>query len=1172
MRLSRLDLLRFGHFTDRPIGFPAGERDLHVVFGANEAGKTTTLTAIEDLLFGIDDRSPYNFLHAYEDMRLGAELDDGENRLEFLRRKGRARTVLDADGNPLPGGDDMLAPFIGRADRDFFRTMFNLSHDRLAEGGRAILDAEGDVGQMLFSAGTGLTDLRARLTDLESEADSYWGPRKAAHRLYAGARDRFDDAKRRQREYAVTLRAWRAARKAVEEAETSLAGIRERREESQRELAKLQRIRRVHKSIRRKSELEEALAAMGDIVALPEDAAQRLTDAERTAGEIGARLELLQTQREENSERIATIVFDMALVERAGDVESLGSERSVVLDRWADLPKRRAELETLMNGIGRLAQELGREGEGPDELIAAIPDRGRIARVRNLIVRHGELRAELRTATSEYGKARETLAERQRRLKALPAPVDTARLAATCETVRGKSDAGARIDAARQAIEELRESVARDIALLRPALPDGTDIEILAVPSRATLETHRENMGRLEEQCRDLLRGLREARDEFETARVEHDRRIGNGELVTAEALAGLRASRNSLWNQIRIAHIEHGEIDVADQDSVKGLESLPEEFENAMGAADAGADRRFETAEEAGALAELSRGIARHELRVRQLETAREEQAREKEALDAAWTATWREVPIEPASPAEMLDWLERHAAIVTARTRLGETERELARLESEETDARETLFAELEALEIETTAKNTDALDLLLEHAGAILQDQKALDGRRTDLEEEVRAAESEREQRERAEATATASLAGWREEWVAAVTAAGLNEDIEVEAAAPLIEIIERMRESAGEALELRDRRIATIERDIVGFEERVAGLLGEIAPDLADRPADEAVLEIVRRRDEALELQRRHAELSERLATLTGEIDAIGRERAEAWAAIEPLKDQAGTADLNSLRAAIARSDEARASRDQLDSVLAQLTSDGDGLPIERLEEECLDQEIDQVQARIQALEDERPSLDAEFERAAEIRNESRRAFDAIGGGNAAAHAAADRQEALAMMREAAAGYVRTKTAARLLRWAIDRYRSEKQGPLLTKAGRLFHVLTLGSFERLDVRFDNRDELRLVGLRSSGESVEVGGLSTGSEDQLFLALRLAALEDYLEHAPALPFVADDLFINFDDARSAAGFEVLGELSRRTQVLFFTHHAHLVDLARRTLGDEVHVVELA
>ena len=86
-----------------------------------------------------------------------------------------------------------------------------------------------------------------------------------------------------------------------------------------------------------------------------------------------------------------------------------------------------------------------------------------------------------------------------------------------------------------------------------------------------------------------------------------------------------------------------------------------------------------------------------------------------------------------------------------------------------------------------------------------------------------------------------------------------------------------------------------------------------------------------------------------------------------------------------------------------------------------------------------------------------------------------------------------------------------------------------------------------------------------------MSTGSADQLYLALRVAAIEDYLDHAPPLPFIADDLFINFDDDRAAAGFRVLGELARKTQVLFFTHHEHLIDVANRALGTTVSTITL-
>ena len=87
-----------------------------------------------------------------------------------------------------------------------------------------------------------------------------------------------------------------------------------------------------------------------------------------------------------------------------------------------------------------------------------------------------------------------------------------------------------------------------------------------------------------------------------------------------------------------------------------------------------------------------------------------------------------------------------------------------------------------------------------------------------------------------------------------------------------------------------------------------------------------------------------------------------------------------------------------------------------------------------------------------------------------------------------------------------------------------------------------------------------------------MSTGTADQLYLALRVASVEDYLNRADTLPFVADDLFVNFDDARSAAGLKVMSQVAAKTQVLFFTHHQHLVEMARQELGSTISVTTLA
>ncbi len=174
-----------------------------------------------------------------------------------------------------------------------------------------------------------------------------------------------------------------------------------------------------------------------------------------------------------------------------------------------------------------------------------------------------------------------------------------------------------------------------------------------------------------------------------------------------------------------------------------------------------------------------------------------------------------------------------------------------------------------------------------------------------------------------------------------------------------------------------------------------------------------------------------------------------------------------------------------------------------------------------------------------------------------------------------QEALAKVRAHVERYARAKLASTLLTREIARFREEHQGPLLATTSKIFHRLTRGAFLGVRAGFDDKDRPSLVCVRDAGDEVDVNGLSEGTRDQLYLALRLSTLLRNAEIRGPLPFVLDDLFVNFDDERAKAGLSVLVEVAETMQVLFFTHHAHLVELARRTVPDDslhVHVLRRA
>ena len=73
MRLLTLHLERYGPFTARTVTFKPNAK-LHVVYGPNEAGKSSALAAVTDLFFGVERQTRYDFLHDGRELRIGAEI------------------------------------------------------------------------------------------------------------------------------------------------------------------------------------------------------------------------------------------------------------------------------------------------------------------------------------------------------------------------------------------------------------------------------------------------------------------------------------------------------------------------------------------------------------------------------------------------------------------------------------------------------------------------------------------------------------------------------------------------------------------------------------------------------------------------------------------------------------------------------------------------------------------------------------------------------------------------------------------------------------------------------------------------------------------------------------------------------------------------------------------
>lgn len=85
---------------------------------------------------------------------------------------------------------------------------------------------------------------------------------------------------------------------------------------------------------------------------------------------------------------------------------------------------------------------------------------------------------------------------------------------------------------------------------------------------------------------------------------------------------------------------------------------------------------------------------------------------------------------------------------------------------------------------------------------------------------------------------------------------------------------------------------------------------------------------------------------------------------------------------------------------------------------------------------------------------------------------------------------------------------------------------------------------------------------GQLKEPHQLSTGTREQLYLAIRLAYVLHYCREAEPLPIVMDDVLVNFDDSRAAKTLQTLLGISQDVQIILLTCHRNTVDLVASLL----------
>ncbi len=1160
MRIRELKLIRYGKFTDRHLSLPQQARDIHLIVGPNEAGKSTVRSAIGDWLFGIPVRTSLGFLHPMSELRIGGVLERmasgtaEDQQLAFDRTKATKNTVRSPDDVAL--ADAVLQPWLGGMQLQAFTRMYALDHSTLVEGGAGILSASDDVGRLLFQSAAGIEGLADVLQKLEAEADSLWGARKAGHRVYHQAHEAYEAAGTQFKQAVLKTKDWKSQHDALLATEQALADARQRDRDTRQQLNQLERIRRVRPMLQALDAAQtqrEALGLTDDVPLMPENASTTIRDVAQAMAL--ARVESQRLEQESSALRtqLEGIHVDQALLSLGADITDLNERRLQYRSHRTDIVKRTEEIQTHWTRVKELAGGLGWTTDTEDTVRKRLPAATTRNRLVSLLKERGTLNQQLRSAQSALIDREQQIEQAQQALERLVAREVHPGLAGTVEKALKLGDHAGAISQLAQKADAQRASLATALAglgkwraepdaLAGMLVPDDTVVQGLLDESRTGIA-----------EAQTLQDAAATKAEELQRLELELQQFVQDFQPVTREQVDEARRSRDQEWRAIKAAPGE--------------LTAKANAYEKWVGKADGLADTRLDRVQHE----------ATHRSRGERIEHVRLELQGQQTRLQAAnglieaRTRQWQtlaEASGLPQLPLEMAPaWLRQRRTVLEIGAELGQLDQQHKDLVTSGVELATALWSMLGGAAEET---EMPTLHDGLQRARKLLAAVDQAQGQRSALEQQVADAHNSVPRLQNLVQQAHSAWSEWETAWQAAVTAAGYESAATADQIEAEFEAIQEVERLLTLIRSIRSERIEPMQMDLSDLKASAEALAQRVAPDPVEQDADVIAQELFGRLTTAKQSEKTQRELRTRQAQVETELAEVQQRQATQNARLAPLMATAGVDDINALAAAAEQSEQRRAFEAKVSAAQSDLVHGGDGLGLDQLRQEAQGVAPDELMAEIERLGAQSAQLVEEIAQLSSQHGTQRKAFEALDGTDAAAKADARRQEAVASMADAAERYLKLHTAARLLKWSMEKFRETRQGPMLAKASATFNTLTLGSFERLLV--DSADEKpRLFGIRPNGAQVEVSGMSEGSRDQLYLALRLSALELQIEQGLNMPLIADDLFINFDDRRTASGLQVLGELSRKMQVIFLTHHDHLVPLAKEVLGEELNVVTL-
>ncbi|MBC7681458.1 MAG: AAA family ATPase, partial [Ferruginibacter sp.] len=1064
--------------------------------------------------------------------------------------KDALTTADPATGLPLatPVSAAVAQALTGGMDRAPFQRSFGLDHARLRKGGEELLKGEGELGAALFEASAGLQGIKALLANLQDDARKF---------LLPSAQAVIPESKRLIEEYKFLSKAsltrpaeWKDRQRALDAATDHLTALQDQLKVQRKRIHTLTELRAVLPLLQQLTQVQYALEAQNTVNLLPPDAREHRLAAQHSLHTATEQAEAAQAEQAACAQIQSALVLEPVLVAHAPAIER-------VVQACALARQQRSEQLQLQTQAGQGAAALAdmarriHPDAGVDVVLAAVPgpaDRVALDELLNSTARH----------TQALAQQQERLAQLDAQLAHTPdgsahsiAPVLLAAVDTALQQALALGDTPQRQIEAQREIDALDQRLQRAVADLR--LPSVTALQAARPLLLADIAQAEKAQADHATQAEALRKEDADLQRELSTQQRRQQQLAAVGEIVTAQSLHAARDLRDARWQEVKQAYAP----------------ATLAAFEPTQTEADRQADLLREGAERAAQAAECVLRISEASTRRSAIALELTDATVHAVQQQADWLQTLADARLPPHPPAALREWQALRAVAVELCERHSQLQREQA-------DTAHAVHTRTEALTQSLSAAGYSAA-----HAEWATLVPQASTWLRTAQEAAAQArAEAHLRESQRAEQTTLQRhIADYQATLAAAWTAQTAwstrlflpNGSCASSASSPAA-IKARLAELAAldAAHAAQTRRAEAIAQhqaradDVHAQAHALAVLLSEPAVQQVDDFADRLSARLTGAQAHALQA----SEVTRRLAASQQQHAAAQQRIATNHASLQALCTAAGVDTAADLPEAEDRSTAQRALQDKLRDLDVQLRQ-ATARPLTELRTELAGRDAVDTDTERAALDAQVAQLETDIGSASATVHTARQALDAIDTSAAAAEAREQMESAVARLRTAVQPWMQLRLADSLLQEALRRFRERAQAPMVRLASEYFGLITGGRYPKLVVDASaERPVLQAEG--SDGHLVGIDAMSEGTADQLYLALRLAALELQRSNGngsgSAMPLVLDDVLMTSDDTRATHIFRALARFAEGGQVLLFTHHQHLVAVGQAALAGDV------